>query len=408
MRFFLLFITFIIIGGLLEWYVYSALSSRWSAWQNWLRNTVKISYFVLLGLSVISILMMFFANKFQPRWVMNFWFSFVIFNLIVKAGFGIFLIIDDIRRLGIFTRNKINNVPSPEGGIKRSDFLIKAGLAAATIPMVSLSWGMIAGPYRYKVFAEKVKLTHLPASFDGLKIVQISDIHSGSFYDKEAVQRGIDLIMQQNADVIFFTGDIVNDKATEMEPYIEMFSQLKAPLGVYSILGNHDYGDYVRWESEEAHAANNKAIRELHGRMGWRLLLNEHVYLEKGEDKIALIGVENWGAGFHKEGDLARAYEGVSAPVKLLLSHDPTHFDEVVKKDFKDIDIMFAGHTHGAQMGIETANFKWSPISLRYRKWAGLYEENGQYLYINRGFGFLGYAGRLGIMPEITVMELQA
>lgn len=408
MRFILLFITFIIIGGLLEWYVYSALSSRWTAWSTWLRNTTKIAYFVLLGLSLFSIGMMFFFGKFQPRSVVNFWFSFVIINLIVKTGFALFLFIDDIRRLSIFTKNKVTGTVGPEGGITRSDFLVKTGLAAAVIPFVSLSWGMIAGPYRYKVFSEKVKIPNLPKAFDGLKIAQISDIHSGSFYDKEAVQKGIDLLMAQNADVIFFTGDIVNDKASEMEPYIEMFSQVKAPLGVYSILGNHDYGDYVSWESEDAHAANNKAVRDLHGKMGWRLLLNEHVYLEKDNEKIGLIGVENWGAGFHKEGDLAKAYEGIDAKVKLLLSHDPTHFDEVVKKDFKDINIMFAGHTHGAQMGIETAGFKWSPISLRYKKWAGLYEENGQYLYINRGFGFLGYAGRLGIMPEITVMELEA
>lgn len=408
MRFLLLFITFIIIGGLLEWYVYSALSSRWGNWSNWLRNTAKITYFFLLGLSVLSICMMFFFNKFQPRSVLNFWFSFVILNLIVKTGFAIFLIIDDLIRLGIFTKNKISGTAPAQGGISRSDFLLKAGMAAATVPLVSLSWGMIAGPYRYKVFSEKVKVPNLPKAFEGLKIAQISDIHSGSFYDKEAVQKGIDLLNAQEADVVFFTGDIVNDQAKEMEPYIEMFSQVKAPLGVYSILGNHDYGDYVSWESEEAKEANNVAIRELHGRMGWRLLLNEHIYLEKDGEKIGLIGVENWGKGFHQEGDLAKAYEGIDAPVKLLLSHDPTHFDEIVKKDYKDINITFSGHTHGAQMGIETAGFKWSPISLRYRKWAGLYEENGQYLYINRGFGFLGYAGRLGIMPEITVMELES
>lgn len=407
MRFFLLFITFIVIGGLLEWYVYSAISSRWNGWSTWLKNTVKITYFALLGLSVLSICMMFFFNKFQPRSVLNFWFSFVIINLIVKTGFALFLLIDDLRRLGIFTKNKISG-EAAEGGIARSDFLVKTGLAAATIPFVSLSWGMLAGPYRYKVFSEKVKIPNLPQAFNGLKIAQISDIHSGSFYNKEAVQKGVDLLMAQKADVIFFTGDIVNDKASEMEPYIDMFSQVKAPLGVYSILGNHDYGDYVSWESEEAHAKNNKDVRELHGRMGWRLLLNEHVYLEKNGEKIGLIGVENWGKGFHQEGDLAKAYQGIDAPVKLLLSHDPTHFDEVVKKNFQDVNMMFAGHTHGAQMGIETAGFKWSPISLRYRKWAGLYEENGQYLYINRGFGFLGYAGRLGIMPEITLIELEA
>jgi predicted MPP superfamily phosphohydrolase len=354
--------------------------------------------------------MMMFFSSFFPKWGLNFWFSFVVINLLTKITFAIFLIIDDLRRISLFTRNKIKRTPSSQNGNKigRSDFLVKTGLAAAAIPFTSLSWGMLAGPYRYKVFSVKVKIPNLPKSFDGLKIAQISDVHSGSFYNKESVQKGVDLLMDQKADIIFFTGDIVNDNAVEMEPYVKMFSEIKAPMGVYSILGNHDYGDYATWDSEEAKLENRKAVRELHSRMGWRLMLNEHVYLERGEDKIGLIGVENWGAGFHQEGDLEKAYKGIDAPVKLLLSHDPTHFDEIVKKDFKDINVMFAGHTHGSQFGIETGNFKWSPVSLRYNKWAGLYKENGQYLYVNRGFGFLGYAGRLGIMPEITVMELQA
>lgn len=408
MRSALFFITIIALFGSLEWYTFSGLRYRWNNWSSWLKNTVKYIYFALLALSFLSILLMYFFSSYQPRWLLSFWFSFVLINLITKLTLAVFLVIDDVRRFSLFTRNKIKRTPKSENGIERSEFLVKAGLAAAAIPLTSLSWGMIAGPYRYKVFSEKVKIPNLPKAFNGLKIAQISDIHSGSFYNKEAVQRGVDLLMAQKADVVFFTGDIVNDKATEMEPYLEMFSQIKAPMGVFSILGNHDYGDYAKWDSEEAKLENRKAVRELHSRMGWRLLLNEHVYLEKGEDKIGLIGVENWGAGFHQEGDLEKAYEGIDAPVKLLLSHDPTHFDKVVKKDFKDINIMFAGHTHGAQIGIETANFKWSPISLRYSKWAGLYEENGQYLYINRGFGFLGYAGRLGIMPEITVMELES
>lgn len=398
----------IVIFGLLEWYLYRALRSRWDHWSSWLKKTVKYTYFFLLGLLFLSLIMMYFFSSFQPRWLLSFWFSFVVINVITKISFALFLIIDDLRRLSLFTRNKIKGTLKSENGIERSDFLVKAGLAVAAIPLTSLSWGMLAGPYRYKVFSEKVKLPNLPKAFDGLKIVQISDVHSGSFYNAESVQRGVDLIMAQKADVIFFTGDLVNDKATEMEPYISMFSGIKAPMGVYSILGNHDYGDYATWDSEEDKLDNRKAVRELHSRMGWRLLLNEHVYLEKGDSKIGLIGVENWGAGFHQEGDLEKAYEGIDAPVKLLLSHDPTHFDEMVKKDFKDINITFSGHTHGAQMGIETANFKWSPISLRYPKWAGLYKENEQYLYVNRGFGFLGYAGRVGIMPEITVMELHA
>ncbi len=402
------FITVLVIFGLLEWYLYRGLRSRWHTWSSWLNKVVKYTFFAFLLLSFMSVSMMYFFSSYQPRWLQGFWFSFVIINLITKIALSVFFIIDDIRRVSLFTRNKIQKTSKPENGIERSEFLVKAGLAFAAIPLTSLSWGMIAGPYRYKVFSENVKIPNLPKPFDGLKIVQISDIHSGSFYNKEAVQKGVDLVMAQKADVIFFTGDLVNDRATEMEPYLKMFSEISAPMGVYSILGNHDYGDYAPWDSEEEKLENKKAIRELHDRLGWRLLLNEHVYLEKGKDKIGLIGVENWGAGFHQEGDLEKAYKGIEAPVKLLLSHDPTHFDEIVKKDFKDINIMFSGHTHGAQMGIETANFKWSPISLRYAKWAGLYEENGQYLYINRGFGFLGYAGRLGIMPEITVMKLQA
>ncbi|UKN00968.1 metallophosphoesterase [Paracrocinitomix mangrovi] len=405
MRFIVLLITFLAIGSLLEWYTYSALSSRWDHWSPWLKHTTKITFFVLLGLGFISLIMLFVFGPYFSRAVLNFWFSFLLINFFTKFFFAFILLIDDIRRLSIFTQRKISGVPI-ENGISRSDFLVKTGLSLASVPLVGLSYGMLAGPYRYKVRNQKVKLDKLPKAFDGLKIVQISDIHSGSFYNSEAVERGVDLIMAQNADVIFFTGDIVNDRAEEMEPYMEIFSRLNAPLGVYSILGNHDYGDYVRWESDEAKENNNKKIRELHGELGWRLLLNEHLYLEKEGDKIGLIGVENWGKGFHQVGDLAKAYEGCEADVKLLLSHDPTHFDEVVKKEYPDIDIMFAGHTHGAQIGIETGGFKWSPIQLRYKKWAGLYEENGQYLYVNRGFGFLGYAGRLGIMPEITVMEL--
>lgn len=350
-------------------------------------------------------IMLFTFGNYFSRATLNFWFSFLMINLFVKLGLALFVLVDDIRRFGLFARSKINSEEVIET-ITRSDFLLKTGLVAATVPLVSLGWGMLAGPYRYKVFNEKIKIPNLPSNFNGLKIAQISDIHAGSFYNKEAVERGVELLMAQEPDLILFTGDLVNDRAEEMHPYIEIFKKIQAPMGVYSILGNHDYGDYVKWESEAAKEENNQNIRKVHGDLGWNLLLNEHIYLKKGDQKIALIGVENWGKGFHQVGDLAKAYHKCDAPVKLLLSHDPTHFDEVVKKDFQDIDITFSGHTHGAQMGIETGGFKWSPISLRYKKWAGLYEENGQYLYINRGFGFIGYAGRLGIMPEITVMDL--
>ena len=362
-----------------------------------------------MGLSVVGIATLFLAGGNMPFWLTNFFFAFVVFNFIVKVILSLFLVLDDLLRGTKWVARKASrNKSNFEGeGITRSDFLLKSGIIAAAVPAISLPTGMVVGPYKYTLHKPVVKLPNLPKSFHGLKIVQLSDIHSGSFYNKEAVNKGIDMLLAQKPDIVFFTGDLVNDQAAEMENYMDVFSRVTAPMGVYSILGNHDYGDYHNWESEEAKAANLARLKQVHTELGWNLLLDEHVYLERGEDRIAVIGVENWGAGFHQIGDLGKAYQGCEAPVKLLLSHDPTHWDEEVRKAYKDIDITFSGHTHGAQMGVETGGFKWSPISLRYDKWAGLYRENNQYLYVNRGYGFLGYPGRIGIWPEITVMTLE-
>ena len=326
----------------------------------------------------------------------------------MKLTLSLVFLVDDLRRIAIFSKRKISKKnPETEGEkITRSDFLVKAGIIAAAIPAISYPLGMVIGPYNYKVRKEKIQFSKLPTAFRNLKIVQISDIHAGSFYDKEAVNRGIDMLLEEKPDVIFFTGDLVNDSATEMDNYMDVFSRLQAPFGVYSVLGNHDYGDYREWNSEKEKEDNLIRLKEVHAQLGWRLLLDEHIYLEKDDSKIAIIGVQNWGAGFHQEGDLKKAYDKVDAPIKILLSHDPTHWDEQVRKDYKDIDLTLSGHTHGAQMGIETHGFKWSPISLRYDKWAGLYQEENQFLYVNRGYGFLGYPGRIGIWPEITVIEL--
>jgi predicted MPP superfamily phosphohydrolase len=215
--------------------------------------------------------------------------------------------------------------------------------------------------------------------------------------------------MQQNADIVFFTGDLVNNYASEMEPFMETFNQIKAPMGVYSILGNHDYGDYVTWDSAEAKTKNLSDLKNVHATLGWKLMMNEHVALKKGEAEIALLGVENWGAklNFPKYGDLKKAHAGTEKyTVKLLLSHDPSHWNKQVKEEYKDIDITFSGHTHGFQFGIEIPGFKWSPSQYVYKQWAGLYSDNNQHIYVNRGLGFLGYPGRVGILPEITVMEL--
>ncbi len=405
-RFVIFLLVIVLISAALELYAWYGLRSRWMSWSPWLRTTVKTTYFILLGLSVLSLVAMFGFGGFS-KVLRNFFFAFFMINLAVKFTFGAFLFVDDIRRFVLWIRNYFSSAAIAEGTkITRSDFLVKAGLFAATIPLVSYTWGMISGAYDYRVRRLTVKLPKLPAAFNGLKIVQISDIHSGSFYDKEAVNRGIDMILDLKPDVIFFTGDLVNDSADEMDGYTETFSRLRAPLGVYSVLGNHDYGDYRTWASESEKQENFERLKKVHTELGWRLLLDEHIYLERDGKKIAVIGVENWGKGFHQIGDLKKAYDGCSAEVKLLLSHDPTHWDEEVKKDFQDIDITFSGHTHGAQMGIETGGFKWSPVSLRYSKWAGLYTEGKQHLYVNRGFGFIGYPGRIGILPEITLMEL--
>lgn len=406
-RFIILLISFLGFGAGLEFYTWRALKSKWNDYKRWYQSTLKITYFSLLIISLFSMLMLFALGDYFSRAVINFWFAFVLINWVSKLFFSFWILLDDLRRLGIWMTRKFKKKKVEKGEkITRSDFLVKTGTVMAAIPLFGLSWGMIAGPYRYRIFSEKLSFANLPSAFQGLKIVQISDIHSGSFYNKEAVNKGIDLILAQKPDIIFFTGDIVNDRAEEMDPYLDIFSRIKAPLGVYSILGNHDYGDYVKWESDEAKQANNLAVREIHKKLGWRLLVNEHVYIEKDGEKIALIGVENWGQGFHQFGDLDLAADGCQADFKILLSHDPTHWDEKVRKDHKDIDITLSGHTHGAQIGIETHGFKWSPVSLRYDKWAGLYQEENQYLYVNRGFGFIGYPGRLGIMPEITVLEL--
>jgi predicted MPP superfamily phosphohydrolase len=282
-------------------------------------------------------------------------------------------------------------------------------LIVGGIALGGFIWG-ITNRYRYKIRRVRLAFGNLPEAFKGMKIVQISDIHAGSFDRHEAVARGVQQVMAESPDIIFFTGDLVNNKADEVQPYVDIFSQLKAPLGVYSTLGNHDYGDYVQWPSAQAKTKNLEWLKETHGKMGWRLLMNEHVLLEKGNDRIAVLGIENWSAkaNFPKYGDLSRAHAGLGKdiPFKILLSHDPSHWDAQVRKQFPDINLTLSGHTHGMQFGVEIPGLKWSPVQYVYQKWAGLYREGAQYLYVNRGFGFLGYPGRLGILPEITVIEL--
>ncbi|MDR3695075.1 metallophosphoesterase [Mucilaginibacter sp.] len=279
----------------------------------------------------------------------------------------------------------------------------------AAFVFMSLLYGMTGGRHRYKVHRLTLKFHDLPNAFDGFTITQLSDIHAGSFTSKKGVAKGISLVNEQNGDLILFTGDLVNNMASEMDPWIDTFARLKAPFGKYSVLGNHDYGDYTRWESEAAQAANLVRLKKVHKEIGFRLLLNDAVQIKKDGESIALIGVENWGkGGFHKYGSLTKAAENVADDeFKILMSHDPSHWEAKTLEHAKHINLALAGHTHGMQFGIELFGFQWSPVKYMYPQWAGLYEKNGKYLYVNRGFGFLGFKGRLGIWPEITVITLK-
>lgn len=359
-------------------------------------------------------------------WAINDWnpslriliLSFVLGFIAAKVLVAAFMLLDDLRRVitwairqlsGFFPQTPKEPVEIPNG-ISRSTFIARMAILAGGL----LFSGFLYGPknrYRYVIKRYKIPLDKLPPAFKGLKIVQISDIHSGSFDNQQAVAHGVEMIMKENADLILFTGDLVNNKASEIEPYKHIFSKLHAPLGVYSTLGNHDYGDYVDWPSTQAKVDNLETLKKHHAEMGWKLMMNEHVVFEKEGQKIALIGVENWSnlARFPKHGDLAKAYAGLkeqNIPVKILMSHDPTHWDAQIRPLYNDIDLTLSGHTHGMQFGLRLSWMKWSPVQYVYKQWAGLYQEGKQYLNVNVGYGFLGYPGRLGILPEITVIEL--
>lgn len=291
----------------------------------------------------------------------------------------------------------------------RRRFVSLVGLGIAAVPFAGMIYGMLIGKYNFRVIKHTLYFDDLPDSFNGYKITHISDIHSGSFDNAEKVQYGIDLINEQKSDVIFFTGDLVNNKANEMDNWISTFAQLKANDGVFSVLGNHDYGDYVQWNSPEEKAQNLEKMKHIHQQMGYKLLLNDHHFIEKNGERIAVIGVENWGQGFIQKGDLEKATSGVDTnDFKLLLSHDPTHWQFKVSEFIKKIHLTLSGHTHGMQFGIEIPNvIKWSPVQWRYKYWGGIYQLNNRYINVNRGFGYLAFPGRVGMPPEITVIELR-
>ena len=317
---------------------------------------------------------------------------------------------EDIFRIGTGAVNYFRDTTNEEFLNSRRKFVSQIGLGLAAVPLLSLIYGITLGKYNYKVIKQRIFFPDLPNAFDGFTITQISDVHSGSFDDPEKISYAIELINEQNSDMILFTGDIVNTHATEMLPWIETFKKIKEhPYGKFSVLGNHDYGEYVTWPTELEKEKNFESIKNLYKQINFQLLLNEHKYIAKDNEKIALVGVENWGHNFKKAGDINKASDGLTKDdFKILMSHDPSHWEYEVKNHDKNFHLTLSGHTHGMQFGIEIPGyFKWSLAQYVYAQWAGLYENLGRYVYVNRGFGFHAYPGRVGIMPEITVIELK-
>jgi predicted MPP superfamily phosphohydrolase len=403
----------------LDWYFFQAIAPILRNVSPTKRTITSAVYWGITVLTLLIILLpLVYPYQQLPHFVRTYVFSFFIVFAFSKIIGSVFLLLDDSVRISQWIWLKAaplfgsSSVSAGEGGVSlsRKQFFTNLALVAAAVPFASFLYGMVRGAFAYKVHTVSLKLPNLPQEFDGFKIVHLSDIHIGSFSSSEPLERAFTLAKAQKPDVIFFTGDLVNNLASETTPHLDTLRQLTAPLGVFSTIGNHDYGDYVQWDSKEEKRKNFEQLKQTHADIGWTLLMNEHRILERDGAKIALIGIENWGAAmnFPKRGDLPRAHAGTDGlPVKLLLSHDPSHWDAQVRKEYGDIDVTFSGHTHGAQFGIEIPGFRWSPVQYFYKQWAGLYRDGKQYLYVNRGLGFLGYPGRVGISPEITVMELR-
>ncbi len=396
----------VIVGG--EYFMWKAiqllLGDRAKAikWTYWLLN---------ISLYLVLFSYRFLGQKYFPKEVNSLLAGFFVMLLLAKVVVMLVFLVHDFFQLTSFGIKKATATPLPsEGAITRSAFLAKVALGLSVIPAFTLVYGIVANAYNYQFKKLSIKFPNLPSSFDGFKIIQLSDIHSGSFTQTKPIEEVIEKINALDADLILFTGDLVNNETSEMSDLKSIFGRLKAKLGVMSVTGNHDYGDYVQWDSEEAKKANFAALIDTHKQMGWDILMNEHRLIERNDEKIAILGVENWGKALHfpKYGKLNEAYKGTeNVPFKLLMSHDPSHWDGQIRPEYPDIDLTLSGHTHGFQFGIETKYFKWSPSQWVYKQWAGLYQEASQYIYVNRGFGFLGYPGRVGILPEITIIELK-
>jgi len=405
----------VVIMILLDIYVFMAIKSVSHSLSSKVRTVIFSVYWLVAIVALGGLLLFIFTGpEFLPKRIRTYLFASILAFVFGQLVSSVFFLIDDVRRLiqwlagkAFFRNTEVSQMNGD--GISRSVFLSWVGLAAGTSLFASLIYGF-SNKYNYKIKHIKLAFDNLPAGFKGMKMVHFSDVHSGSFMNKKAVEHGVEKIIAQNADLVIFSGDLVNDRATEMKNYMNVFNKIKAPMGVYSTFGNHDYGDYVKWPYEGVSKEQNLInLAEIHRELGWRLMMDEHVELERNGDKIALIGIQNWSAKAHfpRYGNMKKAYAGVeSYPFKILISHDPSHWDAQVRPEYSDVDLMLSGHTHGMQFGVEIPGFKWSPVQYIYKEWDGLYEEGKQKLYVNPGFGFIGFPGRVGILAEITVIEL--
>ncbi len=414
---FLFIVALLLISLCLDWYAFQGVKTITAGWRQGSRRAIYWLFrLIFTGTSAALVLSFLLADTAKgipsfAQWMINIFITL----FVTKLVFAFVLFAEDIYRLAATSYHAYENDNTGKNDSTgeslmpgRRKFISSIGLLMAGIPFASFIYGIARGKYDYTVHRQTLYFDELPEAFDGFTITQLSDIHSGSFDNADAVQRGIELANAQRSDLFVFTGDLINDLASEITPWIPYFKQLKAPFGQYSIMGNHDYGEYVEWNSPAEKAANIEKLKQQHAEMDYRLLLDENVSIEKDGQKIELIGVENWGTGFIQQGDLDKALRGTEKDsFKILLSHDPSHWEEKVKNHPQKIQLTLSGHTHGMQFGIETPAVKWSPVQYRYPHWAGLKTENSRSLYINRGFGFIGFSGRVGIWPEITVIELR-
>ena len=408
----------IVIG--IEFYFFTGVQTIIKDFQPQRKVTIQIIYWVISGLTILGLsASVFIPMQSWPQFVRSY-LATILFVLFASKLIGsLFLLVDDIFRLFRWSFQFVTtyNHPEKREGISRLKFLAYTSGTFFAIPFFTLFYGAVRGAFKYKTHTVNLNFPNLPEAFDGLKIVQISDVHTGSFADDTShLSFAFDKIMELKPDIIFFTGDLINDNVRETDGYLEIYQKLKAPMGVYSILGNHDYGDYLEWPSQQAKDENLEELKKVHAAAGWRLLLNEHIVLERNNQKIALLGVENWGGNLHfkKYGKMDLAHKGTHEyDFKILLSHDPSHWSKEVKQRYTDVDLTLSGHTHGFQFGVEIPGFKWSPVQGVYPQWAGLYRNGKQYLYVNRGLGCVGREKvsfvklRVGIWPEITFMELK-